>query len=255
MRRPNYMKARALLEMQRYIEKARTFSGWSFDELDVRHLDPRMPWNYESLAHEAALRAESIVDLGTGGGERLSRIIEGARGRAVATEQWVVNAPVARDRLGPLGVEVVRADSLRLPFADGAFDLVLDRHEALEPGEVARVLRPGGSVITQQVGHDTWPELRDALPSVQFPDHFRLYQDGFTAAGLVVEEAVRHEERVGFAVLGELVYMIMLTPEMFPEFDPTRDIEAVLDFADKQGTEDGIVMTETHELIRARKPA
>lgn len=255
MRRPNYMKARALLEMQPYIDKARTFSGWSFDELDVRHLDPRMPWDYEALARDAALQAASIVDLGTGGGERFARIVEGVDARRVATEEWVVNAPVARDRLRPMGVDVVRADSLRLPFANGAFDLVLDRHEALEPAEVARVLVPGGQVITQQVGHDTWPELRDALPAVEFPDHFRLYQDGFTAAGLVVEEAVRHEERVAFAVLGELVYMIMLTPDTFPDFDPTRDIEAVLDFADKQGMEEGIVMTETHYLIRARKPA
>lgn len=161
---------------------------------------------------------------------------------------------MARERLRPLGVDVVRADSLRLPFAAESFDLVLDRHEALEPSEVARVLRPGGEVITQQVGHDTWPELRDALPAVEFPDHFRLYQEGFRAAGLVIEEAARHEERVAFAVLGELVYMIMLTPHTFPDFDPTRDIEAVLDFADKQRSDEGIVMTETHYLIRARKP-
>ena len=142
MTRPNYMKARALVELQPYIEKARTFSGWSFDELDVAHLDGRMPWDYEAIARNAALKAQSIIDLGTGGGERFARIIDGAHARCVATEEWVVNAPVANDRLRPVGAGVVRADSLRLPFADSCVDLVLDRHEALEPAEVARVLRP-----------------------------------------------------------------------------------------------------------------
>ena len=134
-----------------------------------------------------------------------------------------MNAPVARDRLRPLGAEVVRADSLRLPFGDASFDLVLDRHEALEPAEVARVLQPGGTCDHAAGGARYVAGVADgSLPSVEFPDHFRLYQDGFRAAGLVIDEARRHEERVAYAVLGELVYMIMLTPHTFPDFDPMR---------------------------------
>lgn len=255
MARPNYRKVQALVELQPYIEKARNFSGWSFDELDVVHLDARMPWDYEGIAHEAALGARSIVDLGTGGGERFASIVEGAHGRLTATEEWVVNAPVAQDRLRPFGVGVLRADSLRLPFGDASFDLVLDRHEALEPAEVARVLQPGGKLITQQVGHDVWPELRRFLRSVEFPDHFRQYQDGFRAAGLRIDDARRHEERVAFRKFGELVYMIMLTPHTFPDFDPVADIDDVLDMEEALRTRDGIVLTETHYIVRATKPA
>jgi SAM-dependent methyltransferase len=253
----------AIDEITPYVEKARTFSGWTFDELDVRHLDARMPWDYVAIAREHASRARSIVDLGTGGGDRYSTIL-GGRGsaqpgaavpqrHAVATEEWHVNAPVARDRLGPLGVDVVRADSLRLPFADGAFDLVLDRHEALEPPEVARVLRPGGRVITQQVGHDTWPELQRFFPAVEFPDHFRAYQVGFRAAGMTIEDARCHEERVAFVKLGELVYMMLLTPDMFPGFDPIAEIDAVLAMEDALRGAEGIMVTETHYLLVARK--
>ena len=173
--------------------------------------------------------------------------------RVVATEQWHVNAPVARDRLRPLGVDVVRADSLRLPFADGAFDLVLDRHEALEPAEVARVLRPDGRVITQQVGHDTWPELQRFFRAEEFPDHFRAYQEGFRSAGMTIEEARRHEERVAFAKLGEMVYMMLLTPDMFPEFDPIAEIDAVLAMEDALRGPEGIVVTERHYLLVAHK--
>lgn len=249
----NDRRTQALVELQPYIERARAFSGWNFSELDVRHLDPRMPWDYEAIARAAAQSAARIVDLGTGGGERLASIVGGLGARVVATEEWVVNAPVARARLAPIGVDVVRADSLRLPFGAEAFDLVLDRHEALEPPEVARVLRPGGTVITQQVGHDTWPELGRFFGTVEFPDHYAAYQKGFAAAGLDVGDARRHVERVAFRVLGELVYMIMLTPHTFPEFDPIADIDAVLEMEDALRTDEGIVLTETHYLIRAHK--
>ena len=38
-----------------------------------------------------------------------------------------------------------------MPFEDGRFDVVLDRHEAYVATEVLRVLRPGGVFVTQQV--------------------------------------------------------------------------------------------------------
>jgi hypothetical protein len=41
-------------------------------------------------------------------------------------------------------------DRARLLFRDGAFDLVANRHEAFVATEVARVLSPGGTFVTQQ---------------------------------------------------------------------------------------------------------
>lgn len=145
-------------------------------------------------------------------------------------------------------------DSLRLPFVASSFDLVLDRHEALEPREVARVLAPGGTVITQQCGPDDWPELGRFLPKTVFPDHFNGYQQGFAAAGLTVEDARWHEDRVAFETLGDLVYLLLVAPWSFPEFDPGRDIDALLALEDALGIDDGIVMTELRYLIVASKP-
>jgi hypothetical protein len=104
------------------------------------------------------------------------------------------------------------------------------------------------------VGHDVWPELGRFLRHFEFPDHFRLYQEGFDACGLAIEQADWHEERVAFRKLGELVYLIMLTPHSFPNFDPVAQIDTVLEMEEALRTEDGIVLTETHYIIRARKP-
>ena len=57
----------------------------------------------------------------------------------------------------------------RLPFRDGAFHLVVNRHEAFVAGEVARVLAPGGIFLTQQVDNANLDDLcglleRDRVP-------------------------------------------------------------------------------------------
>src|SRR5712691_10031901 len=79
---------------------------------------------------------------------------------AVAAEGYASNVPLARQRLEPLGVQVVRTDEnchnsrgpqpgnrwpqRRLPFAADTFDLVLAHRAAFSPREAARVLRSGG---------------------------------------------------------------------------------------------------------------
>jgi SAM-dependent methyltransferase len=236
-----------------YVERARSFSGWSFD-LEVRPLGPPLPWDYEQLVREHAPGARAALDLGTGGGEVLSRVRD-ALPRLVATEEWVVNAPVARARLRPVGVDVVRCRSLDLPFASEAFDLVLNRHEELDPAEVARVLAPGGRVVTQQVGRNNWRELRTHVPRMtDFGDLFGEYARGFAAAGLRVLRAEQHDFRSAFRSLGDFVYLLAVAPWEVPDFSLERDGEALLALERECSTPDGLVLTESRFVIVAEKP-
>lgn len=247
--------AAALDAMRPYIDRARTFSGWSFDAGEIRRIEPGEPWDYEALAREYVAGAARVLDLGTGGGEVLSRIAAGSPARFVASEEWHVNVPVAHRKLAPLGIDVMHADSLHPPFADASFDVVLDRHEALDPAQCARVLRPRGVMMTQQCGYDNWREFHDFFPrATAFEDHYQTYTDGFAAAGLAIMRRERHEFRVAFASLGYIAFMLLTAPWTVPDFDPERDIEALLALEDALTTPDGIVLTETRELIIARKP-
>jgi hypothetical protein len=117
-----------------YVDRARRTTGWSFD-VEARLLGPDRPWDYMRRAKELMAAARTVLDMGTGGGERFGELLDGYEGRAIATERWHVNAPIAAARLKPLGAEVVRCRSKQLPIAGESIDLVLNRHEGLEPAE------------------------------------------------------------------------------------------------------------------------
>lgn len=135
-------------------ELERPVRGWDFSELASRHFEPDPPWSYTELATEVLCGASSVLDLGTGGGEVLLSLADALPDDTVATEGWPPNLPPATETLAVRDIPVVSYDAEsdpRLPFPDGRFDVVLDRHEAYAADEVYRVLRPGGRFLTQQV--------------------------------------------------------------------------------------------------------
>lgn len=153
-------RAKAREQLRPYVEKARGFRGWSLEDVEPRPIGLAYPWDYRNRAAVLIGRASAVLDMGTGGGELFADLCQGQRGCMVASEPWPLNAPIAKRRLAPLGVEVVGGHSLHLPFRNDVFDLVLNRHEELDPAEVGRVVTPGGILFTQQVGRTEWKEVR-----------------------------------------------------------------------------------------------
>jgi SAM-dependent methyltransferase len=238
-----------------YVERARSFTGWSRLPR-FRRLGPANPWDYMARARDLLKGCERALDMGTGGGERYGELIFGYEGRAIATEEWHVNAPIAAEHLRPLGAEVVHCASLLLPFADASFDLVLNRHEDLEPAEVARVLKPGGTVLTQQA-FMIWKEMNVFFPRRLFlANLFQDYRDGLAAAGLNVVDARSFECPAAYKDLGDFVFMLCVAPWEVPDFDPLgADLEALLELERALTTEDGLVLTDGNFIIEACKPA
>jgi len=243
----------ALAGLKAFEDRARSFSGWDFAELGVRVLEPGLPWDYEELVRRYGTDRRATLDLGTGGGELLAALRRALRGRVVATEEWVVNAPVAFRRLSALGVHVVRARSSRLPFRDHSFDLVIDRHEEFDPGDVDRVLSPGGRFLSQQVGRHNWQELRRRLPRMtDWGDLRSAYVQEFRTRGFEVESR-EHEFQVAYPSLGEFAFMLCVAPWEIPDFHVERDLDALLAFESDCATSEGLVVTECRYLIDARK--
>ena len=228
--------------------------GWDFSWLEGRATGSDPSWSYPDLARELLRDCASLLDIDTGGGELLSTLAP-LPAHAVAVEGWAPNVPVARDRLAPLGVDVRFAPDATLPVEARSVDLVLNRHGRLHAAEVARVLRTGGTLLTQQVGSDDCAALNEALGAAPAHDtawNADVATRALTEAGLTVLDVREEWPAFTFADIGALVYQLRAVPWQVPDFTVSR-YEHALRRIDAQLRTDGGYRVHAHRfLIRAR---
>lgn len=239
-------------------EERQPFAGWDFSYLDGRMLEDQAPWSYSARAAELLRRSAAVIDLDTGGGERLLKLRADWPVKVVATESYPPNFKLATERLAPCGAQVLDVcitDTGPMPFADGEFDLVLNRHSGFNSEEVARILAPGGVFLTQQV-HGLWAyDLLAAFDaSPQWPEATpEKYLPRLRAAGLTIVDAREWSGRLGFTDVGAIVYYLKAVPWLVPGFSVethARHLHA-LQRRLERGAE--LVFTARKYLIEARK--
>lgn len=198
-------------------EAQRQFQGWDFSYIDDRYHEEMPPWSYDAKVRALLPNVDSLLDMGTGGGEKLLDFKEILPKNTFATEGYAPNLPIAEANLRPYGIQVVPYDSetdARMPFDDSRFGLIINRHEAFDAGEITRVLRPGGLFFTQQVdGHDM-DDLYTAFGfNPGYPDvTLENFQRQVEAVGLQVQEAREWSGKAVFTDVGALVYYLHAVP-------------------------------------------
>jgi SAM-dependent methyltransferase len=198
-------------------------TGWEFAWLDGRPGEPS--WSYADLARPLIRRASAVLDLDTGSGELLAELAP-LPAHTIAVESWARNTPVARDRLAPFGVPVLT----ELPGGENEFDLVLSRHGRLPATDVIRLLRPGGTLLTQQAGSDDLAGLNRALgaPAAHLrPWNADVVTAMLEAAGLEVVDVREERPSLDFHDVGSVVRRLRDLPWQIRDFTPEKYAEAL----------------------------
>lgn len=251
------MNSQSLIASWKY-EEQQPFIGWDFSYLNGRMHEEEPDWSYLARAAELMKQSASLVDLDTGGGERLLELREHWPPKVVATENYQPNFELASQRLAPLGVIMLNiqlGDFAPMPFADSEFDLVINRHSSFNPGEVARILAPGGTFFTQQV-HGLWaadllaafgakPQWPDATPEKYLP---RLQ-----AARLRIIDQQNWTGELAFTDVGALVYYLKAVPWLVPGFSVQTHLKYLLKLQEKLEDQGKLIFTAKKYLIEARK--
>jgi SAM-dependent methyltransferase len=240
------------------LEERYPFSGWDFSHLDGRMLEEQAPWSYSSRAAELMHNSSAVIDLGTGGGERLLKLRPDWPKKVVATENHPPNFKLATERLSPFGAKVVDvrlADDGLMPFVDGEFDLVLNRHAGFNAKEVARVLAPGGTFLTQQV-HGLWAydllAVFGAKP--QWPEAtLGKYVPQLKAAGLTIIDTQEWSGRLSFTDVGAIVYYLKAVPWFVPGFSVERHTKDLLKLQHRLERGEELAFSARKYLIEAHK--
>ncbi|MFE7900768.1 methyltransferase domain-containing protein [Streptomyces sp. NPDC057424] len=263
--------------------------GWDFSWFEGRATEARPSWGYAVSMAERLGRASAVLDVQTGGGEVLDFALARVAGEAptestaeptadatgeaakapvpkpplltVATEGWPPNVARATTLLRPHGVAVVAAaEGDPLPFADGAFDLVVSRHPVRPHwDEIARVLQPGGTYFAQHVGPGSVFELveyflgpqPDDVRGARHPDRERA---GAEAAGLDVVGLRAERLRMEFHDVGAVVHFLRKVVWMVPGFTVEAYEPRLRELHERIRAEGPFVAHSTRHLVDARKP-
>ncbi|MER7799428.1 class I SAM-dependent methyltransferase [Streptomyces parvulus] len=240
--------------------------GWDFAWFEGRATEARPSWGYALSMAGRLAEAHAVLDVQTGGGEVLDFALrQGGSGRrpplVVATEGWAPNVDTATRLLRPLGVPVVAAlDDAPLPFADGAFDLVVSRHP-VQPhwDEIARVLAPGGTYFAQHVGPASVFELVEYFLG-PLPEETRRQRDpereraDAEAAGLEVVGLRAERLRMEFHDVGAVVHFLRKVVWMVPGFTVETYRDRLRELHERIEADGPFVAHSARHLFDIRKP-
>ncbi len=242
------------------LEEQEPFAGWDFKHVAGRMIEDQPPWDYMARAAALMQQAESVLDMDTGGGEKLLELRDHWPQQVVVTEGYPPNITLAQDRLGPLGVAVVSMESsdfTPIPLADATFDLVLNRHGAFYAADVARILKPGGTFLTKQV-HGLWAQDLLAVfgATPQWPDSVpEKYVSRLKAEGLEIVDVQDWQGNLHFTDVGAIVFYLKTIPWSVPDFAVKRYTEQLFGLQARLDAGEELIFEARTYLIEAYKPS
>lgn len=213
--------------------------GWDFSHIHGRYEEEEdLPWDYEKIIKTYLKPEHRILDIDTGGGEFLLSLGHPFE-QTAATEAYPPNVELCKETLLPLQVDFKEADGDgRLPFEDGSFDMVINRHGDYNANEIARVLKKGGVFITQQVGAENDRELVEMLlpdvPPLPFPEQYlNIVSEKFERSGFTVLESDEVFRPILFYDVGALVWFAHIIEWEFPGFSVEACEEKLFEVQDE----------------------
>jgi SAM-dependent methyltransferase len=238
-------------------EEIRTFEGWDFSYIANRTAEEPLPWNYKSTVLSYMRQVPTMLDMGTGGGEFLLSL-DPPRGRTYATESYPPNVERCKRILPLYGIDVRQVfHDDELPFEDYFFDLAINRHESFSPQEVFRVIKPGGTFVTQQVGGQNNRDLAEWLlgceTTVVDPGFdLVMASEQLLRAGFTILKAQEFHPILTFYDVGALVYFAKIIEWEFPGFT-VRECFDKLCQLQAQIEKDGFVKSRGHRFFIVAK--
>jgi demethylmenaquinone methyltransferase/2-methoxy-6-polyprenyl-1,4-benzoquinol methylase len=159
--------------------------------------DPR--WRRFLVSRVDALPTDTVLDVATGTGAVARELLRQKGCKVVGLDQSPEMLAEARRRL-PDDVELVEGSAERLPFPDASFDALTFTYllryvsdPAATLHELARVVRPGGTIVGLEfaVPHGVWRPLWELYVRVGLPLAGRVISPGWTEVGDFLGPSIR----------------------------------------------------------------
>ncbi len=239
-------------------ERIAHIHGWDFSHIRGRYTEESdLPWDYREIVLRYLKPEMRLLDVDTGGGEFLLSLHHPYENTAAA-EGYPPNVALCQQTLLPLGIDFRPGDGDgRLPFEDGSFDIIINRHGDFVPSDLYRLLKPGGIFVTQQVGAENDRELIKLLcgeTKLPFPEQYlNITSQKFRKAGFKILEGEECFRPIRFFDVGALVWFARIIEWEFLGFSVDSCLDRLLD-AQRVLEREGCIAGRIHRfLLVARK--
>ncbi len=232
------------------------FEGWDFSYLKNRMVEEEPPWDYTSKAKELIKESKLILDIATGGGEKLASLGPFEGKQIVAMEGYKPNVVAAEKNLAPLGIKVIYAgETDDFPFKDESFDLVLNRHGGLNISEIVRVLKQKGIFLTEQMSGESHIDLMDFFEEKpKWPENvLHEVKKKLTNTGMSVKQEKAWEGKTTFKDVGALVYYLKAIPWIVEGFSVENNLQHLEQLQKKLDHGGKLIFTQMRFLVSAQK--
>lgn len=231
--------------------------GWDFSRMAVER-EP-VPWDYLDVVSRYLQPRDSVLDIGTGGGERLLSLADRFH-TAVGVDPDPAMVAAAREHGRHVShVSFLTMGAGRLELDDDSFDVVLTRHAPTYVPELNRVTKPGGLFICQGVGARNMSNIREAFET----GSGTLYDEEEEA---VIAELVTRDWRILATASYDVRYWvkdpaslifwfkaIAGANEVPADFSVSRHAKVINSLIARFASDQGMLTNEARTLLIARK--
>lgn len=227
-------------------------NGWDFSRMHTSH--PATPWEYLSVVRGHLRTTDTVIDIGTGGGERLLELSTDAR-QLLGVDPDPEMITRARELAADKGITSVHFETGTGAEILEQFDVVIDRHAPFETQVVHRLLRPGGRFVTQQVGEHNMRNVREAF-QLEANASAPIGPEMFVQTGFIIKRFDEYDVDYVIRDMDSLVFWLQALDEThsdFGGFDSEKDADAINRLLSTSLTADGVVTNEHRYLLVAAK--
>jgi SAM-dependent methyltransferase len=233
-------------------------SGWDFSRMSTER-EP-VPWDFVDIVIRYLKPTDTVLDVGTGGGERLLSLAPHYR-QAVGIDPDPEMIQVARaNGLNFSQVEFLEMGAEDLSLDHAMFDVVLTRHAPTYVPELDRVTKPGGLFICQGVGAHNMANIRQAFKTgspTLYEELVRAQLKDLVARGWHIMVHGDYDVRYWVKDLPSLLFWfkaIAGANEVPADFSVTRHQQTINFLVQQHSSDKGLVTNEHRTLLIARKP-
>ncbi|MEM1501785.1 class I SAM-dependent methyltransferase [Domibacillus sp. 8LH] len=241
-----------------FYEKIGKINGWDFSNLQVT--TEGVKWNFYEEVMKRSQRSDILLDVGTGGGENILKIATSFLFLVGIdlSSGMIETAQSNLRKLNALNVRFSQMSAEDLQFPAGFFDVISSCHAPFVSTEIARVLKTGGTFLTQQVSEADKLNLKTAFGRGQSLGKLdgtlkekyikELREAGFTDVQSFEYDATDYYQRPE-----DLIFLLKHTP-IIPDFGQgEKDMDILRNFIQRNKTEKGIRTNSKRLLIIATK--